>query len=179
MDTPHDLATGTLDPRIHHIRGVKVMLDADLAELYGVTTGALMQAVHRNAERFPPDFMFPLSEREVSILLSQTVISSGHGGRRNTPHAFTEQGVAMLSGILRSSRAVRVNIEIMRAFVRMRQMIALVSDLALRLGEMEERYDEQFRGVFQAIRELMTPPDPAPRRPIGFRPEGTTRDQSP
>ena len=151
------------------LRGQKVMLDADLAELYGVETGALKRAVKRNRERFPEDFMFPLTFQEVGILRCQNGISSW-GGHRFLPYAFTEQGVAMLSSVLKSKRAVQVNIEVMRAFVKLREMLASHKDLALKLAEMEKKYDSQFKVVFDAIRELMAPiePPPKPRR-IGFR----------
>ncbi len=151
------------------IRGHKVMLDADLAELYGVETGALTRAVRRNADRFPEDFMFQLTKQEFDQLRSHFVTSSW-GGRRYPPYAFTEQGVAMLSSVLRSTRAVQVNIEIMRAFVRLRQMLTGHADLARKLAALEKRYDAQFKAVFDAIRELMTPPEPKKKRPIGFAP---------
>ena len=147
------------------------MLDADLAGLYDVETRVLVQAVKRNLERFPDDFMFQLSDEEFEDLKSQSVISSSWGGRRTRPYAFTEQGVAMLSGVLRSPRAVRVNIEIMRAFVRLRRMLATHADLAQRLDELESKYDAQFRIVFDAIRELMAPSDPPRKRRIGFHTE--------
>lgn len=151
------------------LRGERVMLDADLAALYGVPTRALIQATKRNLDRFPPDFMFQLDSVEVELLRSQIVTSkSGRGGRRHRPYAFTEQGVAMLSSVLRGRRAVRVNIEIMRTFVRLRRILASHADLARKLNELESRYDEQFRVVFDAIRELMEPPPPPPKRPIGF-----------
>ena len=150
------------------IRGQKVMLDADLAELYGVETKVLVQAVKRNLERFPEDFMFQLSQEEFAILRSQIVTSSDWGGRRYRPYAFTEQGVAMLSSVLRSRRAIRVNIEIMRAFIRLRQMLAGHVELARKLDALEKKYDAQFKQVFEAIRQLMAPPEPK-RRPIGFR----------
>ena len=150
------------------IHGQKVMLDADLAELYGVETRVLVQAVKRNLERFPEDFMFQLSQEEFAILRSQIVTSSDWGGRRYRPYAFTEQGVAMLSSVLRSQRAVQVNIEIMRAFIRLRQMLASHVELARKLDALEKKYDAQFKQVFEAIRQLMAPPEPK-RRPIGFR----------
>ena len=150
------------------IRGHKVMLDADLAELYGVETRALLQAVSRNQKRFPEDFMFQMSKEEYKLLRSQIVISKkGRGGRRYLPYVFTEQGVAMLSSVLRSERAVQVNIEIMRAFARLRRMLASNEDLARKLAALEKKYDSQFRVVFEAIRELMAPPDPKKRK-IGF-----------
>ena len=152
------------------------MLDADLAELYGVSTKALLQAVKRNPARFPPDFMFPLTEQDAANLRSQTVTSSlqprNWGGRRTPPRCFTEQGVAMLSSVLRSERAVRVNVEIMRAFVRLRELVGHHRDLAKRLDDLESRYDRQFKVVFDAIRELMTPPAPPPKRRIGFTTTG-------
>lgn len=143
-----------------------MVLDFDLAALYGVEAKALKQAVRRNLERFPPDFMFELSERDFEVLKRQFG-TSRWGGRRYRPYAFTEQGVAMLSSVLRSRRAVLVNIEIMRAFVRLRAMLASHDDLARKLAALERKYDAQFKVVFDAIRQLMEPPPPA-RRPIGF-----------
>ena len=154
--------------RIYVIRGQKVMLSSHLAELYGVEPRALVQAVKRNRERFPEDFMFQLKREEFNNLKSQIWISTWGGVRRATPYAFTEQGVAMLSGVLRSKRAIRVNVEIMRTFVRLRQILASQPDLARRLDELEAKYDAQFKVVFDAIRELMSPSEP-PRRQIGFR----------
>ncbi|MCG8554504.1 MAG: ORF6N domain-containing protein [Proteobacteria bacterium] len=165
------------------IRGHKVMLDADLAALYGVETKALNRAVRRNLERFPEDFMVQLTEQEVAalrshfgtsnaggsaILRSQFGTSKGRGGRRYAPYAFTEQGVAMLSSVLRSARAVQVNVQIMRTFVKLRRLLATHEDLARKLDALERKYDRQFKVVFDAIRELMAPPDPKPRRRIGF-----------
>jgi hypothetical protein len=165
-------ATSVLASRIRSVRGHRVMLDADLAELYSVPTKALVQAVKRNPDRFPPDFMFSLTEQEAADLRSQIVTSSlpsrNWGGRRNAPFAFTEQGVAMLSSVLKSDRAVQANVEIMRAFVRLRRLIAHDQELARRLEHLESKYDRQFKVVFDAIRELMTPPAPAPKRRIGF-----------
>jgi len=154
------------------VRGQRVMLDADLAALYDVPTGALVQAVQRNLSRFPEDFMLRLTRDEVAALRSQSVISNarpGRGGRRYAPYAFTEQGVAMLSTVLRSRRAIEVNIAIMRTFVKLRQMLVSHEDLARKLAALENRYDAQFKVVFDAIRELMTPPTPG-RRAIGFQP---------
>ncbi|MEW6416596.1 MAG: ORF6N domain-containing protein [Nitrospirota bacterium] len=140
-------------------------------ELYGVPTRRLNEQVRRNISRFPDDFMFQLTSEESENLRSQfATSSSGHGGRRYLPYVFTEQGVAMLSSVLNSERAVQVNIAIMRAFVKLREMIASHKDLAKRLDELEKKYDEQFRVVFDAIRELMTPPEPK-RKKIGFRRE--------
>jgi len=153
------------------IRGHKVILDADLAVLYGVETRTLVQAVKRNIERFPEDFMFQLTEEEFRFLRSQTVISRGWGGRRYPPYAFTEQGVAMLSSVLRSKRAVQVNIEIMRTFVCLRRMLASQEALARKLASLEKKYDSQFKLVFEAIKQLMAPPEPQPKRRIGFRKE--------
>jgi len=152
------------------IRGQKVMLDADLAGLYGVETRVLVQAVKRNIERFPEDFMFQLSSKEADSLRSQIVtLKRGRGQHsKYPPYAFTEQGVAMLSSVLRSQRAIQVNIEIMRAFIRLRQMLATHVELARKLDALEKKYDAQFRQVFQAIRQLMSPPEKK-RRPIGFR----------
>jgi hypothetical protein len=152
------------------LRGHKVILDKDLAALYGVTTGNLNKAVARNIERFPDDFMFQLSPDEMENLIFHSGTSSW-GGTRKPPRAFTEQGVAMLSSVLRSQRAVQVNIEIMRAFVRLRQMLQQNADLARKLALLEKKYDTQFRAVFDAIRELMKPPE-KPRRRIGFGREG-------
>jgi hypothetical protein len=151
------------------LRGHKIMLDSDLAALYGVQTRELVQAVKRNIERFPADFMFQLTAEEFANLRSQSVISrSRRGGRHTAPYAFTEQGVAMLSSVLRSPRAVQVNIAIMRTFVRLRRMLQSNAELAKKLDALETKYDSQFKVVFQAIRELMAPP-PAPRKRIGFR----------
>ena len=149
------------------IRGQKVMLDADLAELYGVETRALVQAVKRNIGRFPEDFMFQLSAGEFADLRSQIVISSW-GGRRSPPYAFTEQGVAMLSSVLRSRRAAMVNVEIMRAFVKLREMLTSHKDLARKLAALERKYDAQFKIVFDAIRQLMAPPPAKKKKPIGY-----------
>jgi ORF6N domain len=162
----HALVT-QVERRIYFIRGEKVMLDHDLAELYGIETRALKQAVRRNKGRFPADFMFGLSAKEISTLVSQNVIPGRgkFGGAR--PMAFTEQGVAMLSSVLRSKRAVQVNIAIMRTFVRLREMLLSNADLARKLDALEKKYDAQFKVVFDAIRELMTPPEPT-RRQIGF-----------
>lgn len=180
----------TLQPligsRILMLREQRVMIDADLAELYGVPTKALVQAVKRNSARFPGDFMFQLSAEEFAALRSQSVTSNagstpGRGGRRTAPYAFTEQGVAMLSSVLSSPRAVAVNIEIMRTFVRVRALATTHADLAQRLAELEDKTEAlaqnhdtfsrntraQLKQVFDALRELMTPPDP-PKRPIGF-----------
>lgn len=152
---------------IRVIRGERVLLDADLAVLYDVETRALVQAVKRNSARFPGDFMFQLSPQEWSDLKSQTVTSSSWGGRRSRPYAFTELGVAMLSSVLKSERAIQANMAIMRAFTQLRSMLAAHSDLSRKLDELERKYDGQFRVVFQALRDLMEPPA-TPKKPIGF-----------
>jgi hypothetical protein len=152
------------------LRGERVILDADLATLYGVETRSLVQAVKRNLQRFPGDFMFQLTAEEAALLRSQTGISRGaHGGRRYAPYAFTEHGVAMLAAVLNSPRAIQVSIEIVRAFVRLRAMLAGNAELARKLTALEKKYDAQFRIVFDAIRDLMALPA-KPRRPIGFSP---------
>jgi len=159
----------TIEKAIYLIRGEKVMLDRDLASLYGVETGARNRAVKRNLQRFPPDFMFQLTTDESDFLRCQIGISKrGRGGRRFLPYVFTEQGVAMLSSVLNSERAVLVNIEIMRAFVKLRQMLASNVELSRRLDELENKYDKQFRIVFDAIRKLMATPV-RKRKEIGFR----------
>ena len=164
-----------IEQAILFLRGQKVMLDSDLASLYGVATKVLLQAVKRNPGRFPSDFMFRLEVKEFAFLRSQFVTSKRRGGRRTLPYAFTEQGVAMLSSVLRSERAVQVNVEIMRAFVRLRRMLTAHKDLARRLDDLERKYDAKFRVVFDAIRRLMAPTAPVgpkPKRVIGFRPGG-------
>ena len=163
------LRAENIHQRILTIRGHRVMLDSDLAELYGVPTKVFNQAVQRNSERFPEDFMFQLSYEEADSLRSQIVTLKTERGkhRKYLPFAFTEQGVAMLSGVLRSQRAVQVNIAIMRAFVRMRRMLVSHVDLARKVDALERTYDAHFRVVFDAIRALMGPPK-TPRRRIGF-----------
>ncbi len=157
-----------IERKIYFLREEKVMLDTDLASLYSVTTGNLNKAVTRNLHRFPADFMFRLTRKEFDHLRSQIGISSSWGGRRYLPRAFTEQGVAMLSSVLKSKRAVLVNITIMRTFVRLREILTTHKDLARKLAEMEKKYDAQFRVVFDAIHKLMEPPPSPPRRPMGF-----------
>ncbi len=156
-----------IEKRIYFIRQQKVMLSIDLAVLYEVEPRVLIQAVKRNIERFPEDFMFQLSEKKFADLKSQIVISSWGGLRRATPYAFTEQGVAMLSSVLRSKRAIQVNIEIMRTFVKLKQMLASDAALARKLTALEKKYDAQFKVVFDAIRQLMTLPV-KPKSRIGF-----------
>ena len=166
------VALGTLqvvegvESRIYSARGLRVMLSHDLAELYGVPTKALLQAVRRNVARFPEDFAFQLTGAEFASLRSQ-IVTSNRGGTRYAPFAFTEQGVAMLSGVLRSDRAVAVNIEVMRAFVKLRSMLESHKELAEKLAALEARYDGQFAMVFEALRELTAPP-PQTTKPIGF-----------
>lgn len=159
------------------IRGRRVMLDADIAVLYEVETRVLTQAVRRNIDRFPDDFMFQLTKQEFNNLRSQYVTSSW-GGRRYSPYAFTEQGIAMLSSVLRSKRAVQVNIEIMRAFVQLRRMVSGQADLARKLADLERKCNAQFKVVFDAIRQLMVPPNSKPKRLIGFTTEEDARFES-
>jgi hypothetical protein len=158
-----------IESRIFLIRGQKIMLSMHLAELYEVEPRTLVQAVKRNIERFPEDFMFQLNAEEFASLKSQIVISSW-GGIRTAPYAFTEQGVAMLSSVLRSDRSIQVNIEIMRAFVHLRQMLASNAELSRKLASLEKKYDIQFKAVFDAIRQLMSPAEIKKKRPIGFAP---------
>jgi hypothetical protein len=164
-----------IEKSIFLIRGLKVILDRDLAELYGVRTKALKQAVRRNAKRFPHDFMFELTKEEFENWRSQFVTPNRDKmGLRYRPMAFTEQGVAMLSSVLNSERAIEVNIAIMRVFVRLREMMATHKELAFKLIELEERlegHDEQIQNIFEAIRQLMTPPEPPRKRiyPVKFK----------
>ena len=171
MKAKQAVSVQQIEDLIYMIRGHKVMLDSDLAELYGVTTKRLNEQVRRNISRFPADFMFQLDKEETSALRSQFATSKeGRGGRRYLPYVFTEQGVAMLSSVLNSERAIEVNIAIMRVFVRLREMMAAHKDLALKLKELEGRiqdHDEQIVAIFDAIRQLMTPPARAKRK-IGF-----------
>ena len=162
-----------IERRILLVRGQKVLLDRDLAELYGVETRILNQTVRRNLGRFPDDFMFALTREEI-LRISQTVTSSGRSHLKFSKSvlAFSEQGVAMLSGVLNSPRAIEVNIAIMRTFVQLRQMLASNVDLARKLVALEQKYDEQFKIVFDAIRELMEPPTPEQKREIGFHTAG-------
>ncbi|HXV69694.1 MAG TPA: ORF6N domain-containing protein [Nitrospira sp.] len=166
-----------IQKRILLLRGQKVMLSMDLAELYDVEVRALVQAVKRNRERFPDDFMFQLNKTEFAHLKSQIVTSSWGGLRRAAPYAFTEQGVAMLSSVLRSRRAIQVNITIMRTFVQLRELAATHKELAAKLAELERKvagHDGHIRSLFEAIRQLMNPPASRGRR-IGFemKPQGT------
>jgi hypothetical protein len=170
-ENPQPVTSDRLEHRIYLIRGQRVMLDRDLSELYGVKAIALRQQLKRNRDRFPKDFVFQLNKKELAVLLSQNVIPSGRELGGSKPYAFTEQGVAMLSSVLTSRKAVQVNIAIMRAFVRMREVLLDHQDLLRKIQEMELRYDGQFDEVFDAIRALTWPPEP-PRRPIGFVPAG-------
>jgi len=170
------VAAPSIEKRIFVVRGRQVMLDEDLADLYGVETKRLVQQVKRNLKRFPDDFMFQLTRTEADALRSQIATSNeGRGGRRYAPFVFTEQGVAMLSGVLRSDRAIAVNIEIMRAFVELRRVAGSFEELQKRLDEMEldigarlSEHDEQLRQIFDALRQLISPPTP-PKREVGFR----------
>jgi hypothetical protein len=160
-----------------YVRGERAMLDSDLAALYGVTTGALNRSVKRNLSRFPEDFMFSLNEREWEDLRCQIGISrsrtASHGGRRGLPCVFTEQGIAMLSSVLRSQRATQVNIAIMRTFVQLRRLMDSNRELARKIEALEKKYDEQFAVVFDAIKRLVAQEDArkaVPRRRIGFIP---------
>ena len=161
--------TDRIEALIYIIREERVMLDQDLAALYEVETKVLVQAVQRNIKRFPPDFMFQLSFQEFTALRSQIVTSKGRGGRRTAPYAFTEHGVAMLSSVLRSERVVEINIQIIRAFVKLRQFVASNAELGDRLNGLEQKYDSQFKVVFDAIRQLMSETTHVPpKRRIGF-----------
>lgn len=184
MQTPSQNAivpTALITQKIFFIRGTRVMLDADLARLYAVTTKNLNKAVKRNASRFPSDFMFQLSPKELQSLRFQSGTSKpGRGGRRYAPYVFTEQGVAMLSSVLRSSRAVQVNVAIMRTFVRLREMLAKHEELRRKIDAMEKRYDARFQAVFDTIRQMLATPVPA-KKPIGFhaRLEFSTKSTNP
>src|SRR6266576_507468 len=160
-----------IEKRIFILRGERIMLSFDIAVLYGIEPKALVQAVKRNIDRFPEDFMFQLNDQEFRNLKSQFVTSSWGGIRRAKPYAFSEQGVAMLSSVLRSKRAVQVNIAIMRPFVRVREILAGNQELARKVTELEKKYDIQFKVVFDAIRNLMAPSPPVNRKQIGFRGE--------
>ena len=149
------------------IRGEKVILDSDLASLYGVDTRSLIQALKRNGRRFPADFVFQLTKDEFKSLRSQTVIAKGRGGRRSLPYAFTEHGAIMAANVLNSERAVEASVEVVRAFVRLRQIVLSNRELARKVEELERKYDAQFKVVFDAIKALMKPPEPK-RNQIGF-----------
>ncbi len=165
--THSTVPTECIERKILFLRGQKVMLSRDLASLYEVEPKVLIQAVKRNIERFPEDFMFQLTNHEVSILKSQIVTLNVEHVPRANPYAFTEQGIAMLSSVLRSRKAILVHVEIIRAFVRLRQLLASHKDLARKLEELESKYDSQFKAVFDAIRQLMVPRS-TNKRQIGF-----------
>lgn len=160
------ICLGNILPSVFIVRGTKAMIDSDLAALYEVETKILNQAVKRNIERFPEDFMFQLSKEEYGILKSQNVTSSW-GGRRTLPYAFSEQGIAMLSSVLKSQRAVQVNISIMRAFVKMRKMITETDDLGEMVASLESKYDKQFQAVFSALQQIIRD-EPSSKKSIGF-----------
>lgn len=162
-------SVGQIESRIFLMRGQRVMLDADLAELYEVETRRLNEQVRRNSDRFPEDFMFQLTDEEFANLKSQFATSSW-GGRRKLPFVFTEHGAIMAASVLNSPRAVEASVQVVRAFVRLRQMLASNAELSRKLVALEKKYDIKFRAVFEAIRELMTPSDPKKKRPIGFAP---------
>src|SRR5262245_1957494 len=161
------ISLGRIERSILLIRGEKVMLDSDLAELYGVATKRLNEQVPRNVNRFPPDFIFQLTRKESKNLRSQIATSSSYGGRRYLPYAFTEHGALMLANILNSERAAQTSVLVVRTFIRLRQMLASNAELARKVEALEKRYDGQFKVVFDAIRRLMSPPEPK-RREIGF-----------
>jgi len=156
-----------IETRIIFVRGKKVMLDKDLAQLYGVTTGNLNKSVKRNIERFPEDFMFQLTKEEFKNLIFHFGTSSW-GGIRKLPYAFTENGVAMLSSVLNSERAIKVNIQIMRTFTKLREMLMTHKDLKEKIEAMEKKYDYQFKIVFDAIKQLLEPPEKSQKKKIGF-----------
>ncbi|GHU28346.1 DNA-binding protein [Betaproteobacteria bacterium] len=179
-------ASAEIELAILNLRGQRVMLSSDLAALYGVAPRVLVQAVKRNIERFPEDFMFQLNADETALMTSNPTnnlksqfVTSSWGGARKAPYAFTEQGVAMLSSVLRSPQAVQVNIGIMRAFVRLRRILSEHQELSRRIDELEGRYDQQFRSVFEAIRQLMAPPVKEKHNPIGFTAHIGTKDETP
>lgn len=161
------ILTERIESMIFQVRGKKIMLDSELALLYGVETKVLIQAVKRNKDRFPEDFMFQLTKEEFISLRSQ-IVTSNRGGRRYLPYAFTEQGVAMLSSVLNSNRAILVNIQIIRAFVNLRRIGLTYVELKRKIEAMEKKYDIQFKIVFDALKKLLEPPL-KPKPPIGFR----------
>ena len=159
-----------IEKKIYLIRGQKVMLDQDLAQLYKVPTKRFNERVKRNIERFPIDFMFQLTKSEYTVLRSQIVTSKGKGGRRYLPYVFTEQGVAMLSSVLNSKKAIKVNIQIMRAFVKLREILSTHKELAQKLKELElkiDSHDQQIQSIFEVINQLLIPPE-KPKKKIGF-----------
>jgi phage regulator Rha-like protein len=171
--SPDVVGVEVIERRIFFIRGEKVMLDSDLARLYGVSTARLNEQVKRNRHRFPEDFMFQLNKEEAEGLRSQSaILKTGARGqhRKYLPYAFTEHGAVMLASVLNSSTAVQASIQVVRAFVRLRSILAAHKELAQKLEEMEKKYDARFREVFEAIRQLMGPTTASPKRPIGFAP---------
>jgi len=165
--SPVGIPTERVEQRILLIRGQKVILDSDLADLYGVPTKRLNEQIKRNSERFPADFMFQLTKKEFEILKSQNATSSW-GGRRTPPYAFTEHGSLMAANVLKSKTAIETSILVVRAFMQLREMLASHKDLSRKLSEMEGKYDHQFKVVFDAIRQLMAPPPAGKKRRIGF-----------
>jgi hypothetical protein len=164
-----------IEQKIYVIRGERVILDSDLAEIYGVETRVLNQAIRRNIHRFPEDFVFELTREEHNSLMSQIVISkSGRGGRRKLPLAFTEHGALMAANVLKSERAVKASVEVVRAFVKMRNMLASNAELGKKIDALERKYDSHFKVVFTAIKQLMQPPD-KPASKIGFTASGKTK----
>jgi hypothetical protein len=157
--------------QIHDIRGQRVILDSELARIYGVPTKVFNQAIRRNAKRFPGDFMFRLTRAEFESLMLQSVISSGWGGRRKLPIAFTEHGAVMAANVLSTKRAIEMSVEVVRAFIALRQYALTHDDLARKIAELEQKYDGQFEAVFDALRALMDPPEDPPKEPIGFHSE--------
>jgi len=168
MESTSEIKEENIANHIYFLRGQNIILDFDLASLYGVETRALKQAVKRNLARFPGDFMFQLSPEEIDFVVSQNVIPSKQYLGGAVPFAFTEQGVAMLSGVLKSTRAVQVNIAIMRAFVQLRKLISTHRDLVVKINELEKRYDEQFKLIFTALRQLIQKEN-EPRKRIGYK----------
>lgn len=162
------ISTEAISAKILLLRGKRVILDKDLAKLYEVDTGQLTRQVRRNIDRFPEDFMFQLTKKEVPNLMCQ-IGTSSWGGTRKLPYAFTEQGVAMLSGVLHSKRAVQVNIQIMRVFIQLKRMLLTNADLRHKIEEIENKYDKQFAIVFQAIKQLLEPPPVKEKKVIGFK----------
>jgi ORF6N domain len=167
----HIIPAGFIERKILLIRGERVMLDAELAELYGVETKRLNEQVRRNKERFPDDFMFQLTDEEFNCLRSQFATSNnpaGRGGRRHLPYVFTEHGAIMAASVLNTPLAVEVSVQVVRAFAKLREMISTHKDLSKKLEDLEKKYDSQFKLVFDAIRQLMTPHEPKKKRAIGF-----------
>ena len=177
MNNSSEFSVAAIVTKICEIRGKKVMLDSDLAKLYEVPTKALIQAVKRNSRRFPADFTFQLTKKEETILRSQFVTSK-RGGRRYLSYVFTQEGVAMLSGVLNSDRAIAVNIQIMRAFIQLKRMLLTNAGLKRKIEEMENKYDKQFAIVFQAIKQLLEPPPAKEKKILGFHAHHDTQCQT-